>query len=141
MVEGLAKFEARWKRIPKKAVENVRLAMEKSATEIVEEMRARAPRDSGALADSIGWTWGEAPAGSFTIGTVGGREFSSLRITIFAGTRNKGLGDQDAFYARFQEFGTINMFANPFFFPVWRARRKRVRQRVSRAISKAIRES
>lgn len=141
MVDGLAKFEARWKRIPKKAVENVRIAMEKSAIEIVEEMRARAPHESGALANSIRWTWGEAPAGSFTISTFNGRKFSSLRITIFAGTRDKSLGDQDAFYARFQEFGTINMSANPFFFPVWRARRKRVKGRVSRAISKAIRES
>jgi len=76
----------------------------------------------------------EAPAGSLTIGTVGGREFGTMRITIFA-------GGGDAFYARFQEFGTVDMTANPFFFPVWRAHRRRARTRISRAISKAIRES
>lgn len=140
MVDGLAKFEARWKRIPKNATINVRAAMEDMANDIVEEMWSRAPQGfTGRLGASIGWTWGDAPAGSFIIGTVGGREFATMRITIFAGG---GRGtDRDAFYARFHEFGTIKMAANPFFFPVWRARRKRVKGRISRAISKAIRES
>lgn len=142
MVEGLAKFEARWKRIPQNALINVRAAMEEAATDIVEEMWSRAPQGAtGALGASIGWRWGDAPKGSFSIGTVGGKEYSSLKITIYAGTRDKSLGDQDAFYARFQEFGTVKMPANPFFFPVWRARSKRVKARISRAIRKAIRES
>ena len=68
------------------------------------------------------------------IGTVGGREYGTMRITIYA-------GGGDAFYARFQEFGTVKMPANPFFFPVWRARRKRIKNRISRAVSKGIRES
>lgn len=135
MVEGLAKFEARWKRIPQNALINVRAAMEEAATDIVEEMWSRAPQGAtGRVGASIGWTWGDAPAGSFTIGKVGGKEYSSLKITIYA-------GGGDAFYAKFHEFGTVKMPANPFFFPVWRARRKRVKGRISRAISKAIKES
>ncbi|MBO9398735.1 HK97 gp10 family phage protein [Shimia sp. R9_2] len=134
MVEGLDRFNRRWKSIPKNARINVRAAMEDAATDIVEEMWLRAPYDDGVLAASIGWTWGEAPAGSLTIGTVGGREYGAMRITIFA-------GGGDAFYAWFQEFGTQDMPANPFFYPVWRVRRKNVRSRISRAISKAIRES
>lgn len=135
MVEGLAKFEARWKRIPQNALINVRAAMEEAATDIVEEMWSRAPQGAtGRVGASIGWTWGDAPAGSFTIGKVGGKEYSSLKITIYA-------GGGDAFYAKFHEFGTVKMSANPFFFPVWRARRKRVKGRISRAISKAIKES
>ena len=135
MVEGLAKFEARWKRIPQKALINVRAAMGEAATDIVEEMWSRAPQGAtGRVGASIGWTWGDAPAGSFTIGKVGGKEYSSLKITIYA-------GGGDAFYAKFHEFGTVKMPANPFFFPVWRARRNRVKGRISRAISKAIKES
>ncbi len=135
MVEGLAKFEARWKRIPQNALINVRAAMEEAATDIVEEMWSRAPQGAtGRVGASIGWTWGDAPAGSFTIGKVGGKEYSSLKITIYA-------GGGDAFYAKFHEFGTVKMPANPFFFPVWRARRNRVKGRISRAISKAIKES
>lgn len=135
MVEGLAKFEARWKRIPKNALINVRAAMEESATDIVEEMWSRAPQGAtGRAGASIGWTWGDAPAGSFTIGSVGGNEYASLKITIYA-------AGGDAFYAKFHEFGTVKMAARPFFFPVWRARRKKVKGRISRAISKAIKES
>lgn len=134
MVQGLARFNRRWMAIPKAARVNVKAAMEDAANDIVEEMWSRAPFDEGDLAASIGWTWGEAPEGTLTIGTVGGTEYGALRITIFA-------GGGDAFHAWFQELGTQNMPANPFFFPVWRARRKRVKGRISRAMSKAIRES
>lgn len=135
MVQGLDKLNRRWKAIPKAARVNVRAAMEDAANDIVEEMWSRAPQGAtGRLGASIGWTWGDAPAGTLTIGKVGGREYGTMRITIYA-------GGGDAFYARFQEFGTVNMPANPFFYPVWRVRRRRVRGRISRAISKAIRES
>lgn len=134
MVQGLDKLNRRWKAIPQRAKENVRVAMEQAAYDIVEEMYSRAPHLTGDLAGSIGWTWGEAPKGTMTIGKVGGKEYGTMRITIYAGG-----GDQ--FYAKFQEFGTQDMPANPFFFPVWRARKKRVKSRISRAISKAIREA
>lgn len=134
MVDGLARFQKRWRAIPRNARINVRAAMEHAATDIVEEMWSRAPQDEGVLAMSIGWTWGEPPKGAMTIGTVGGSPTEGMRITIFA-------GGGDAFYAWFQEFGTLDMPANPFFFPVWRARRKNVKSRLSRAMTKAIRES
>ncbi|MFY0619322.1 HK97-gp10 family putative phage morphogenesis protein [Shimia sp.] len=134
MVDGLARFQKRWRAIPRNARINVRAAMEDAATDIVEEMWSRAPQHEGVLAMSIGWTWGVPPKGAMTIGTVGGSPKEGLRITIFA-------GGGDAFYAWFQEFGTLEMPANPFFFPVWRARRKNVKSRLSRAMSKAIRES
>lgn len=135
MVQGLDRFNARWRQIPKAARVNVRAEMEDIATDIVEEMWSRAPHgETGRLGASIGWTWGDAPKGTLAIGTVGGRDYGALRITIYA-------GGGDAFYARFQEFGTVNMPANPFFYPVWRARRRRVKGRISRAIKKAIRES
>ena len=135
MVKGLAQFNRRWKAIPKAARINVRAAMEDMASDLVEEMWVRAPYgETGRLSASIGWTWGEAPKGSLTLGTVGGKEYGALRITIYA-------GGGEAFYARFHEFGTVDMPARPFFFPVWRARRTRIRRRISLAISKAIRES
>ncbi|GAA6190890.1 HK97-gp10 family putative phage morphogenesis protein [Phaeobacter sp. NW0010-22] len=133
MVQGLDRFNRRWQAIPKNARINVRAAMEDAATDIVEEMASRAPYLEGELQASIGWTWGEAPKGSLTIGSVGGTNYGALRITIY-------VGGGDAFHARFQEFGTANMPANPFFFPVWRARRKRVKGQISRALSKSIRD-
>lgn len=131
MVQGLKEFQHHWSRIPEAVRINMRAELEDIADEIVAKMYSLAPQLSGDMAGSIGWTWGDAPAGSFSIGTVGGRAYGALRITIYA-------GDKDTFYARFQEFGTVKMPANPFFFPVWRVERKRVKARLSRALRKAI---
>ena len=134
-VEGLSALEARWARIPALVKAEVAAAMEATANELVAEMKSVAPRgETGKLAGSIAWTWGDAPKGAMTIGTVGGREYGTLRITIYA-------GGGDAFYARFQEFGTVKMPAHPFFFPVWRARKRRTRGRITRAISKAMKKA
>ena len=46
-----------------------------------------------------------------------------------------------AFLSGFQEFGTKDMPDNPFFFPVWRARKRRVKSRLTRNINKAIKEA
>jgi len=143
MVDGLDKFNARVAAIPERIRENVQKAMEAAADQIVADMKRLAPKDTGELAASIGWTWGEAPAGSMVVGTVGrgtkrraaaGGQYASMQITIYA-------GGGKAFHARFQEFGTAKMPANPFFFPVWRARRRGVKSAISGAIRKALRES
>lgn len=134
MVQGLAEFERRWRAIPVKVREAVRIQMEKIAWDLVEDMYNLAPQRTGDLAGSIGWTWGDAPSGSMVIGRVGSRKYATMQITIFA-------GGGDAFYARFHEFGTSQMAAHPFFFPAWRARRRSVRSKISRAISKGIRQS
>jgi HK97 gp10 family phage protein len=114
-------------------------AMEQGAEEIVAMMKRLVPVDSGALRDSIGWTWGDAPKGAMVLGKskAAGGDGRKV-ITIFAGTRDKKLGDLDAFYVRFVEFGTHKMKAEPFFFPSYRALRKRVRGRITRQMRKAI---
>lgn len=133
MVQGLDRLQARWQAIPQKAVANVTAAMEKVAGEIVADMERLAPKGkSRELLGSIGWTWGDAPKGTMTIGSVGGQEYGALRITFYA-------GGGKAFYARFQEHGTVKMPANPFFYPVWRIWKKRVRARMSAAFRKALR--
>ncbi len=145
-VIGLAALLKKMELIPVKVVEAAKAALEENAVEIVALMRKLVPVESGALRDSIGWTWGDAPAGSITIGTVkggkaDGRAYGSLVITIYAGTRNKSLGERDAFYAGFQEFGTKNMPANPFFYPAYRAKRGSARARVTRAVKKAVKDA
>jgi HK97 gp10 family phage protein len=131
MVKGLAELERRWQAIPEAVRINTRAAMEDVATDLTEEMWSRAPYRTGVLAASIGWTWGLAPSGALTIGTVGGKEYGTQRITIYA-------GGGDAFYVRFLEFGTVQMPAQPFFFPIWRARKRSVKSRISSAINRAI---
>ena len=138
---------------------------------MVAEMAALAPEKDGALASSVSWTWGNRSSarsfdplqhvfsqntdGSFRVvgpavtdtrsdgfstGYVGGRAYGTLRISIFAGgdlTRDEKGRD----YALFQEHGTKTMPANPFFYPVWRVRRRRVRSAMTRAMSRALRQA
>lgn len=121
----------------------IRKAMEQSADEIVALAKTLVPADSGALRDSIGWTWGDAPRGAMTLGKVKSASGAD-RITIYA-------GDNDAFYARWVEFGTAAhkaggkfegstipaIPAQPFFYVSYRASRRRAKSRVTRAINKA----
>ena len=134
MVQGLDRLKARFDAIPVAVRAAAMKSMEASADEIVATMKSFAPRDKGDVVASINWTWGDAPAGTMTIGKVGDNSFGSLRITIFA-------GGGKAFHARFQEFGTVNMPAHPFFFPAWRLKKKKFRSSLSRAINKAIRSA
>lgn len=171
---GLEKLNRKLQRLPPRAEREIRLAMEQGAEEVVSLAKSLAPlgpssgvkssNNPGALRDSIGWIWGsKAPRGSVSLGSVSsgsGRRPGDLVITIFA-------GNDEAFYARWVEFGTkphtINVknasalsrggvnfgtsvshpgasTSNAFFFPAYRALRKRIKNRISRAITKSIRD-
>ena len=147
-IEGADKLKRKMQAFPQLAREQIAKALEQSAEEIVRMAKSLAPVDDGDLQRSIGWTWGDAPKGSITIGTVRqeGKGAGNLAITIYA-------GNSEAFYARWVEFGTsphVNggrfagtanpgIRAQPFFYPAYRAMRKRVRGRTTRAIRKAAR--
>lgn len=141
MVEGLDRFNRRMNAIPKRMREAVAEEMEKTAAEIVDKMRALAPKGrSQRLVNSIGWTWGDAPKGAIVLGSVRGTRrrsrgknvgYAALRITIYA-------GGGSAFYAKFHEFGTVKMAASPFFYPSWRLYRRRVKSRINRAMKRAL---
>lgn len=150
MVQGVPRFKAKLRNIPVAIRAEVVKAMEASASDLVRAMRATAPRDTGALLSSIDWTWGSAPAGAITVGELRGRSYEQLRITIYAGgtaatarLQRRGVGRSGSFVtdvARLQEFGTVNMRANPFFYPVWRANKRLVRGRITRAVRRGIRK-
>lgn len=144
-VQGLAQMQRRFDRIPQIVREEVRATMEKTADDIVADMVAMAPKDQLNLANSIGWTWGEAPAGSLVIGSAGGdRAYGGLRITIYAGgeatkvTNSRGIEFDNA---RLQEFGTANMPANPYFFPIWRIWRRRMKARITAAMKRGLKKA
>jgi HK97 gp10 family phage protein len=145
-IKGLTELQRKLARLPDNVKIRIRAAMEAGAEEIVAMMKSLVAVDSGDLRDSIAWTWGRAPKGAMTIGKVestGG----DLTITIYA-------GNDKAYYSRFVEFGTAShtaggMFAgatipavaaSPFFFVSYRANRKRVKSRITRAINTAAKE-
>lgn len=153
---GISRLQRRLNAIPKRMRDAVRPAMERSADEIVAMAKSLCPVDEGALRDSIGWTWGNAPAGSVIVGRVGEGE---LTITLYAGSN-------EAFYARWVEFGTQGAVrgqrvadgrrkgkmrksyrshpgtaAQPFFYPAYRLLKKRSASRIKRAVAKAVKEN
>lgn len=152
---GLAKLDKKLKNLPKQASSTIKLAMEKSADEIVSMMQSLVPKDSGELRDSIGWTWGKAPKGSTALAIAKSSLGGDLTITIYA-------GNEEAYYAKWVEFGTAagikgqrstadtsrktgrivqrthsGTSAQPFFFVSWRANRKSTKARIRRAVNKA----
>lgn len=146
-IQGLDRLNRKLGRLPATVQKRIREAMEQGADEIVSLMKSLCPSDSGDLRDSIAWTWGSAPKGAMTLATVKGKGGADNVITIYA-------GNADAYYARFVEFGTAShtaggkfagaeipaIPAQPFFFVSFRANRKRVKSRITRAINKAAKE-
>lgn len=131
MVKGVSQLRKKLTvTLPKRVEDATRKAMEKGADELVAMMKRLAPVDTGDLQMSISWTWGKAPKGSVAL-AKSEPDSKGMRITVFAGNR-------EAFYARWQEFGTSEMPAKPFFFPSWRALRKRIRSRIVRDMKKAV---
>lgn len=141
-VQGLDRLQRKlMQTIPARAIARTRAAMETGAAELVALMKSLAPKDKGALAASINWTWGEAPAGSLVLASVGSNTYAAMRITIFAGdestivTNKRGIRFQNAIL---QEFGTKNMPANPYFYVSYRALRRRIRSRITREMKKGV---
>ncbi|MDZ4382805.1 MAG: HK97-gp10 family putative phage morphogenesis protein [Parvibaculum sp.] len=160
---SVARSRAKVKRRLKAIVEAARPAITKemasAASEVVTLMRRLVPVASGTLRDSIDWTYGNPPAtratGAFRPkGEVGD---SRSVVSIYA-------GDDDAFYARFVEFGTQGgpagkkvrdasgrkrklrrthpgTDAQPFFFPAWRAKRPEIKKRIRKAQRKAVKKA
>lgn len=110
-----------------------------------------APKKTGALANSIGYTFGTYRADNANVRGVaggGGAGDPDLSLTIHA-------GDAKAYYAAFVEFGTSahtaggkfkgadhpGATAEPFFFPAWRSLRKRTKSRISRATKKSVQQA
>jgi len=155
MVTGVKELERKLTVVfPATVKKRIEEAMKTAVGEVVDEMMSRAPvyvgdeitrRDKrhkgqrvrpGALRDSIGWKWGDAPKGTVSLGSVqtGFKDNDMSRITIYA-------GDKEAFYARWVEFGTRKWAGNPFFFSAWRNQRSKVKAAITRAIRKAIKET
>lgn len=158
------RLRAKLRALPEEIKKQIRPAMEKGAQEIVDLAIHLVPVDSGALRNSIDWTWGPAPRGSIVIShglmAGGADDFkSNLMITIYA-------GNEIAYYARWVEFGTQaatlggrvpdartnrnttrksyrthpGTRAQPFFYPSYRALRRSVSNRITRAVVAALRQ-
>lgn len=144
MAQLSPRLQARLAKVPDIARAAAAKAMEEGAEEVCDYIRnlvrSTFKQDSGAMLRSIGWTWGDVPAGSFVIdeirsGRNKGDQYATLRIKIYAGSK-------DAFYYRFHEFGTKDgLPARPTFFLGWKAKRADFRARIRAEVKKAIKEA
>jgi len=128
-VRGKDKLFAALKRsVPAVDVE-VRKALEDGGDEMVEKARQLVPYREGDLFDSIEWRWTKKT-------TASGKR--SPAIVVMAGAENES---DPAFHVRFVEFGTVDAPKQPFFFPAYRLLRRKMRSRISRAMSRAIKKA
>lgn len=124
--ESLARLKRRLATIPKVAKDEIRKGLDASADEIVANAKRLAPKKTGKLASTIRKEAGE----------------HDLQVVITAGgpeTTKPVRDGADATYdyALAAEFGTVDTPAQSFFYPSYRLAKKRVKARLSRAVSKA----
>ena len=129
-VDGLKELQAALKELPERIARNVlRGSVNAGATVIRKEAQARAPVSVGPKRQ------GQSPPGTLKRALYQKqiRELSSLvKQTFIVSVRKgkqyrnqgkKGNLSQDAYYARFVEFGTAKMAARPFLRPAFEARK------------------
>ena len=132
---GLSRIQQRMALIPKRVREAVKPALKHSADEMaaVMKMYAASSRDTGALIDSIEVT--EAGQQTPPYSQPGGSAIvpeNAVAVTA---------GNTKVRYAHLVEHGTKKAPAQPFFWPAVRTVGKRERNRIKRAIRKAVKEN
>ena len=117
---GLDAMRRKMAAIPRKIRAEMEASLAASAEELVAMQKRLAPVDDGKLRDSIRWI-----RGALTGQTVSRDNMTATVLTT-------------DFKAAFVEFGTVKRTATPFFFPAYRALKRRIKSRISRAVNKAI---
>lgn len=129
-----ARLQRKLDRLPAAAKSAIKGAMAEAADDIVRMMKSLVPEDSGALKESIGWTWGkDVPKGAVIAAVVKSALGNDLTITVYAGS-------DEAFWARWAEFGTVKMPAQPYFYVSYRANRKAAKRKIRKATRDAARK-
>jgi HK97 gp10 family phage protein len=102
-----------------------------SAKEMVEKARSLAPEVDGDLKRSINYTVGQYRPSNGNVRGTTARNGGKDAVTVHA-------GDEKAFYADWVEFGTANSGKRPYFYPAYRLLRRKIKGRISRAMTKSI---
>jgi hypothetical protein len=143
-VLNLAEFNRQMiEKIPAAILEAERAEIEAAVMPMVGQMKNLVPYDTSGEArdhavhvrDSIRAHWVNA--------TKAENAALALKMVVFAGSAGSEVGTSakrgGAFQlARLLEFGTQEHKARPFFFPIWRAYRRRIRRQVSSRVNQVI---
>lgn len=118
--------------LPKEARKPIRAALDKGADEMVARMKYLAPDDPQTGGDDLKASIRKTP-------------ITDIAVRVEAGgpttTRSVRKGASATYdYSLGQEYGTEKMQAQPFFWPAVNTTKNRVRRRIDRAISKAVKD-
>ena len=129
----LLRLVKRMAAIPKAVRDAVTPALKSSGEELASTMKALAPEDTGDLKESIAVTLPGQSTPPYS--QPGGmRVAGETEVLVTA-------GNEDVRYSHLQEYGTSNHEAQPFFWPAVRLNQKRIKNRIKRAIAKAVRQN
>ncbi|RZJ44956.1 MAG: HK97 gp10 family phage protein [Brevundimonas sp.] len=123
-----AKARALFRKVSPTVRKHVAKALADNAEDLSEAIRGRVPKDTGDLAQSVGWERGRR-AGNARDGDAQ----RDLSVTVFE-------GDDASFYGPFVEFGTKDQPARPHFYPTYRQKKRALKARLSRAVTLAVKE-
>lgn len=141
MVKNVAYLNRKFKSAPPIIHEKLRDGLERIARDVVAEMQVLNPLPADIR---IAWTWGDVPRGAVSLGAFGRSDTEGMTIKIYARART--------FAATWFEFGTAPRFhksgkatgqiiAQPFFYPTWRANRRRVKARLTSILRRAVKQA
>lgn len=116
---GLDSFKRKVTRLRKTVDPEVGAALLKAGDLIAAEQKRLAPVDDGTLRDSI--------KSKATQGAKSGNQAVQISTGVF--------------YAPFVEFGTQKAPAQPFFFPGYRATRRKARSVINKAVRESVKKS
>jgi HK97 gp10 family phage protein len=139
---GREKVRRRFKALPDAVQAKVRDSLAKSAVEISRAQKRLAPVEDGDLRASLTWRWATGEKIKYAFGSSAKGTFGVL-VTA---------GNTKVRYAHIVEFGSAphkvggifkgaqhpGTSPQPFFFPAYRAARRRVRARNRRALKAAV---
>lgn len=119
--------------IPRNVRAAVAPALTKAGGDLANMQRILAPRDTGALQDSIAVTGPgqQTPPYSQPGGSTLARE-NQVLVTV---------GNNDVRYPHLVEYGTADTAAQPYFWPGYRLMKKKLANRIKSAIRKAVKEA
>lgn len=132
-LKGSAKLEKRLLAIPHEVLRELRPALVKGAQDIADAMEQLAPEDEGDLVNTITVT---GPGGTTPAYASGGGS-----VTLPENVAAVTVGSPEMRHGHLQEFGTVNHEAQPFMRPAFRLKKTKVMNRITRAISKAIKDA
>lgn len=130
-VQGLDRLNAKLKALRTQTAAGVKVAVGQAADVVVDMQKKLCPVDTGALRDSIQWTFGAPPAHSTFRSSSSQNE---TRAVISA-------GNSAVRYAHLVEFGHLHQPAHPFFYPGYRAAKKRAKAIITKGVKAAVQKA